>query len=181
MATFYASFWDSTLFIPLIAFRADFRFRFLHCNDASHWLGASLESTLFNGNLITNIFIFPPQKHHDNSFYTIMAAAISALIFFVLGSCLGTFIHKSVARRKVCTAGLIVLFCNYFLPSGEQPIQRILTHKSEQSTTGCIATFHKYCCYLKRGGIITNLNLWNPWRYITDMSKCHSAGVWSMD
>ena len=26
---------------------------------------------------------------------------------------------------------------------------------------GCIAIFHKYCCYTKHGGITTNLILWN--------------------
>ena len=37
--------------------------------------------------------------------------------------------------------------------------QRILAHKSEQPTAGCIAIFLLY----KHGGIATNLNLWNPW------------------
>ena len=74
----------------------------------------------------------------------------------------------------------ILLFHNYISSSGEQPKQCILAHKSEQPTAGCIAIFHKYCCYIKHGGIITNLNLWNPWGYVTDMSKYHSAGVRSM-
>ena len=34
---------------------------------------------------------------------------------------------------------------------------------------------------MKYMGIMTNLNLWNPWGYVTDMSICHGAGVWSMD
>ena len=59
--------------------------------------------------------------------------------------------------------------------------QRILAHQSEQPTAGCRAIFHKYVCYIKHGGIITNLNLWNPWGYVTDVSKCHNMGVWSMD
>ena len=44
-------------------------------------------------------------------------------------------------------------------PSGEQSEQGILAHKSEQPTAGCIAIFHKHCCYIKLGGIITKLNL----------------------
>ena len=28
---------------------------------------------------------------------------------------------------------------------------------------------------------MTNLTLWNPWGYITDISKCHDAGMWIMD
>ena len=31
------------------------------------------------------------------------------------------------------------------------------------------------------GGIIANLNLQNLWGDITDMSKCHNAGIWNMD
>ena len=66
------------------------------------------------------------------------------------------------------------LFHNYFSSSTEQwaAEQRILAHKSEQPTAGCIAIFHKYVCYIKQGGIITNLNLWNPRGYVTDMSQC---------
>ena len=57
----------------------------------------------------------------------------------------------------------MVLFQDYFSLSGEQPEQRILVHKSEQPTASCIAIFHKYWWYIKHGGIITNLNPWNPW------------------
>ena len=56
-----------------------------------------------------------------------------------------------------------------FFPCNEQPKQHILAHKSEQPTAGCVAIFHRYCCYIKQGGIITNFNLWNPWGYVTDM------------
>ena len=72
-------------------------------------------------------------------------------------------------------------FAQLFSSSGEQPERRSLVPKSEQPTARCIAIFHKYDCYMKYGGIVTNLNLWNPWGYVTDMSKCHGAGVWSMD
>ena len=47
--------------------------------------------------------------------------------------------------------------------------------------TCCIAIFHKYCCYIKCGGITTNLILWNHGGYVTDVPKYHSAGVWSTD
>ena len=78
---------------------------------------------------------------------------------------------------------VIVLFHSYFPPSGEESEQRILAHKSEQPIAGSIAIFHKFFCYIKHGGtcIITNLNLWNPWGHVTNMSKCHGAGVWSSD
>ena len=53
----------------------------------------------------------------------------------------------------------------------------ILVHKLEQLSAGSIAIFHKYCCYIKHGSVITNLNLWNPCGYVIDISKCHDAGV----
>ena len=37
-----------------------------------------------------------------------------------------------------------------------------------------LAIFHKYCCYIKHGGILTNLNLWSPWRVLL---ICESATV----
>ena len=52
-----------------------------------------------------------------------------------------------------------------------------VAHKSEQPTAGCIAIFHEYCCYIKHGGIITNLTKWNPWGYVTDMSM-RLYGAW---
>ena len=42
----------------------------------------------------------------------------------------------------------IVLFHIYFSLTSEQREQRIQAYKSEQPTTGCIAIFHKYCCYI---------------------------------
>ena len=41
----------------------------------------------------------------------------------------------------------------------------------KQPTAGCIAIFHKYCCYTKRGDITKNLTLRNHWWYVTDVSK----------
>ena len=41
--------------------------------------------------------------------------------------------------------------------------------------------FHKYCCYIKRGGITTNLTLLNHGGYVTDVPKYHNAGIWSTD
>ena len=52
--------------------------------------------------------------------------------------------------------------------------------KLQQPTAVCIAIFHKYCYYAKHEGILTNLTLRNP-TYITDMSKYHNVGIWSMD
>ena len=59
--------------------------------------------------------------------------------------------------------------------SGEHAEQRILAHKSEQPTVGCIGIFHKYGGYIKHGGIITNLNLWIPWG---NVSVCQNAMLW---
>ena len=74
----------------------------------------------------------------------------------------------------------IALFHNSFSPSGEQAEQGILAYKSEQPTLGFITIFNKYC-YIKHGGIITNLTQWNSWGYVTDMLKYHNAGVLNMD
>ena len=67
-----------------------------------------------------------------------------------------------------------------FSPSGVQPLQLKLAHKL-QLTDGCRAIFHICCFYTKHGGIMTNLTLWNLWRYITDMSKYQNACILSMD
>ena len=53
-----------------------------------------------------------------------------------------------------------------FSPSGEEPEQRIYVHKWEQPTADCIAIFHKYCCYIKHRGIITHLNMPDPYSYV---------------
>ena len=55
-------------------------------------------------------------------------------------------------------------------PSGGQLKHRKLAH-DKQPTAGCIAIFHKYCCYTKCGDITTNLTLRNHWGYVTDVSK----------
>ena len=80
--------------------------------------------------------------------------------------------------RTVCNE--IFLFHNDISPSGEQPEQRISAHKLEQPTAGFMAIFHKYCCYAKRGGNITNLTM-KSLGCITDVSKYHNAGICSMD
>ena len=71
-------------------------------------------------------------------------------------------------------------FTIIFAPGGEQLEHRKLAH-DKQPTAGCIAIFHKYCCYTKRGGIATNLTPRNHWEYVTDVSKYHNAGKWSID
>ena len=52
---------------------------------------------------------------------------------------------------------------------------------AEQPIASCIAILHKYCCYTKYGGYCKKSDSMKSLGYITDMSKCHSAGVWSMD
>ena len=53
--------------------------------------------------------------------------------------------------------GVIDLFHSNPSSSGEQLKHRKLAHEVKQPTAGCIAIFHKYCCYTKRGSITTNL------------------------
>ena len=67
-----------------------------------------------------------------------------------------------------------------FSPSGEQP-NNVCWLLSKITNCRLYSNIDKYCCYIKYGGIKTNLILWNPWGYITDMSKWHGVGVWSMD
>ena len=75
----------------------------------------------------------------------------------------------------------IVQFHKDFPPSGEQLELHKLAHELKQPTAGCVAIFHKYCWYTKRGGIIASLTLWNHWGYVTNVSKYHNAGKLSMD
>ena len=86
--------------------------------------------------------------------------------YFFLSHC-----HCLLQHIKVAHEGLLydncymlklpystkVLFHNNFCPSGEQPEHRKLAHELWQPTVGCIAIFHKYCCYTKCGGITTNI------------------------
>ena len=67
---------------------------------------------------------------------------------------------------------LIVPFHNDFPPSGEQAGQHKLAH-TLQLTGGCRAIFHKYCCYTKQGGIITNLNeIWRAYYWYVKIPQC---------
>ena len=50
--------------------------------------------------------------------------------------------------------------------------------QAEQPTDGYISIFHKYCCYIK---YYNKIDYTKSLGYITDMSKCHGAGVWSME
>ena len=96
------------------------------------------------------------------------------LVSIILNTC-----HGALRSGVLCT-GHDSPVSQLFSPSGEQPGQRILAHKSEQTTAGYLTIFHKFCCFIKRVGITTNLTLWNPWSYIPNMSKYHNAGIWSM-
>ena len=75
----------------------------------------------------------------------------------------------------------IVLFRNHLFSLAVSTQTTYISLWVEQPTSSCIVIFNKHCCYIKYGGIITNLTLWNPWGYITDMSKCHGAGLWSQN
>ena len=84
--------------------------------------------------------------------------------------------HKRPKPRRPCNSPVSQLFS----PGGKQPEQRVLVHKSEQPTAGCIAIFHKCCCYIKHGVIITNLTQWNPLGHVTYMPKAmvRVYGAW---
>ena len=73
--------------------------------------------------------------------------------------------HTSLGSMR-----LIVPFHKDLSPGGEQLEHRKLAHELKQPTAGCIAIFHKYCCYRKRGGITSNLTLRNHWGYVTVLS-----------
>ena len=67
----------------------------------------------------------------------------------------------TIDRRDVHTKG-----------QGQRSKVKVLEVKTQQScftiiieqwTASCKAIFLEYRCYIKHGGIITNLYLWNPW------------------
>ena len=62
-------------------------------------------------------------------------------------------------------------FINYF-PLVVSSSNNISAHKSEQPTAGCIAISHKYCCYIKHGGIITNLKFLGVCYWYVKMPQC---------
>ena len=62
-----------------------------------------------------------------------------------------------------------------FSPSGEQAEQRILAYK--QPTACCIAIFHKYCCFIRYGGIKTNVTPWGI-SLICQNASMRVCGAW---
>ena len=87
-----------------------------------------------------------------------------------------TFVWNQVQS----SADILVPFHKDFSPSGEHREHRIIAHELLQPTAVCIAIFHKYCRYTKRGSIATNMTLQNLWGHVTDVSKYHNVGKWSM-
>ena len=71
----------------------------------------------------------------------------------------------------------IIRFQNYF-PQAVSNRPTYISLWVEQPTAGYIAIFHKCCCYIKYGGIITNLTLWNPWGILIIWQ---GAVVWNTD
>ena len=57
-----------------------------------------------------------------------------------------------MTSASVTSCQILVLF-----PNGEQPEQGVLAHILWQPFSGCIAIFHKYCCFTKHAAIITNV------------------------
>ena len=92
-------------------------------------------------------------------------------VLFRLGIWCESLVWEIIGQRGVSqNAGVLVLvFFNQalasdqfndveqlFSPSTGEPEQHIFAHKLVQPTAGCRAIFHKYCCSIKHGGIITN-------------------------
>ena len=65
----------------------------------------------------------------------------------------------------------IVLFHNCFPLTLNSPNNVLLISQNNQLLV-VYFTFHKYSCYIKRWGITTNLNIWNPLGYVIDMPRC---------
>ena len=94
-----------------------------------------------------------------------------AIVQWYVMSC---YNRRLVIRRCHCIRdkASIVLFRN-ISSSGEQPEQRVIAHTLWQSTSGWIAIFNKYCCFIIHEGTIEkNLTLLNP---CTDVSN---ATMW---
>ena len=153
---------------PAVNSNSKFKFKFLIVSTATHLRGRAI-LTIFLPWKITKWLPF---------FFMVSPAFVTIKKYVHTNPCFPFSNHHWITTFR---GYAIVLFHNYFSPSGEQPEQYILAYKSEQPTAGCLAIFHKYCWYIKHGSIITNLTLWNPWGYVTDMSKYHNAGIWSMN
>ena len=96
-------------------------------------------------------------------------AAISQTIFSDAFLLMKSFLFLLIFSLKLAPKGPIVPFDKDFSPSGEQLELRKLAHELQQPTAGCIAMFHKYCCYTKHGSITASLTLRNHWGYVTDV------------
>ena len=64
-----------------------------------------------------------------------------------------------------------------FFPSSDQPNNVYQLISQIKTTVGCIAIFHKYCCYIKHSGIITNLILGGI-LLICQYNKMRIYGAW---
>ena len=60
---------------------------------------------------------------------------------------------------------MIVLFHNYFSPSGEQPKQQIVAYKSEQPSASCIAICH-------------NIAAIKAWGYYNKFDSMKTLGIY---
>ena len=146
--------WDRNIIITFI------------CDHFSHakcrWL---VIFSFTNLKCCPNVHVTAATAHHVSR-----AIALALEIFL---SCLSSSLDNA-----------IILLYNSFSPSGEQPEHCILAYKSKHQNNQLrfyIAIFHKYCCYIKHGSILTNLTLHNSWWYVTDMSKYHNVGIRSTD
>ena len=153
----------------------------LQCNVVSHWLDAYTKWSLdagFDLPFLSPFNWWRPKQNGchfaDNNWTFSNVLHWMKVMHFVIASA-----HQQALGWITTTlANIIVLFHNDFPPSGEQPEHCILVHEFWQPTAGCMAIFHKYCCYTKHGGVSTNLTHWG---YVTDVSKYNNAGIWSMN
>ena len=76
--------------------------------------------------------------------------------------------------------GKIVLFRNY-IPLVVSSPNNAYYLISRTTNYRLYSNISQILLLYKVWSTITNLTLWNHWGYITDMSKCHGAGVWSMN
>ena len=128
----------------------------------------------------------PPESRHDRGSYSRIASCLVMIVLFHSyfssngeqpEQCI--LAHKSEQPFVGCMATLIARFMGpTWSPSGAGRTQVGPMLAPWILLSGCIS---QTLLLYKTWGIITNLTPWNPWRYITEMSKYHNAGIWSMD
>ena len=124
----------------------------------------------------TTMFFFNASLGHSWPYYTFIHT-------FTLRHdmcCMAVFTGLLFWYQTICNKLLGALFCQkscftIICPNNVyQLMSRTIICQSYSNTSQILLPY-------KAWGITTNWTLWNHWWYITDMLKCHSMGVWSMD